>query len=114
MDGNYHKVRDIIWPRADTLVWLDYPLPVIMWRLFKRGASRVVTREKLWNGNQETLHGLFFSRDSLFIWALKKQWSRRREYPALFRQPQYAHLTIIRLPSPRKTQKWLSSVEGEQ
>ena len=53
-DGNYSVVRDIVWSRADTLVWLDYALPVILWRLLIRTARRVAWREELWNGNRET------------------------------------------------------------
>jgi adenylate kinase family enzyme len=52
VDGNYGIVRDLVWPRATTLVWLDYPLRVIMWQLFWRTLRRCVTREELWNGNQ--------------------------------------------------------------
>src|SRR5205823_6990985 len=40
VDGGYGKVRDIVWGRAETLVWLDYGLPVILWRLLKRTLRR--------------------------------------------------------------------------
>lgn len=111
VDGNYSKVRDIIWARAEALIWLDYPLHIIFWRLLRRGLTRSITRQPLWNDNRETLRGQFFSRDSLFIWALKKQWSRRREYPQLFRQTENAHLIIVHLHSPRHTRHWLATID---
>jgi adenylate kinase family enzyme len=45
--GNYSKARDITWGRADTLIWLDYPLAVSLARLFRRTVGRIVTREEL-------------------------------------------------------------------
>ena len=110
VDGNYSKVRDIAWGRADTLVWLDYPLSLILWRLVRRTTARVVTRVELWNGNRESLRGAFFSRDSLFVWALQTYRRRRIEYTTLPRQPEYAHLQMIRLPSPTATRRWLARI----
>src|SRR3954469_22164980 len=39
-DGNKRAVRDLVWPRADTVVWLDYSIGVSLWRLAKRARSR--------------------------------------------------------------------------
>jgi len=47
VDGNYSKVRDLVWGRADTVVWLDYSLPVTMWRLLVQTLRRVLTGEEL-------------------------------------------------------------------
>ncbi|MGB9723987.1 MAG: AAA family ATPase [Chloroflexia bacterium] len=107
VDGNYSRVRDLVWSRADTVIWLDYALPVILGRLLRRTIRRIFTREVLWAGNRETFRGGFLSRDSLFLWALRTYGRRKREYPALFQQPEYAHLTVIRLRSPRQTRRWL-------
>ena len=34
--GNYGQVRDLVWPAADTLIWLDLPFPLVMSRLVRR------------------------------------------------------------------------------
>lgn len=107
--GNYSKVRDITWGRADTLVWLDYPLPLILWRLLRRTIRRVVTQEELWGGNRERFWTQFASRDSLFLWAIQTYGRRRREYPAALAQPAYAHLAVWRFRRPAETAAWLES-----
>jgi adenylate kinase family enzyme len=71
VDGNYSSIRDLTWPRAEAVVWLDYPLPLILWRLWKRTWKRVLSKEILWGTNKERLLPQFFSKDSLFLWALK-------------------------------------------
>jgi len=111
VDGNYSRVRDLVWSRADTIIWLDYALPIILGRLFRRTIRRILTREELWGGSRETFRGGFLSRDSLFLWALKTYWRRRREYPVLFRRPEYAHLQVVRLRSPRAAERWLCQLK---
>lgn len=109
-DGNYSKVRDVVWGRANTLVWLDYPLPVIMGRIVWRTLRRVVTREELWNQNREDFVGTFFRRDSILLWALQTYRRRRREYPELLARPEYAHLRVVHLHSLRQARRWLKSL----
>lgn len=106
VDGNYSKVRDIVWGQADTLIWLDYSFVLISWRLFKRSIKRSVSREDLWGtGNRETLRTQFLSRDSLFNWARKTHFSRRKTYPIAMKD--YPHLTIVHLKSVRETERWI-------
>lgn len=110
IDGNYSRAREILWPRADTVVWLDYALPRVLWRLWWRTMRRGVGREELWSGNRERLHTHFFTRDSLFLWALQTYKRRRREYPELLARPEHAHLKLVRLHSPSQADRWLGSL----
>lgn len=109
VDGNYSKVRPLVWGRADTIVWLDYPFPVVMGQLFKRTIRRVMLQEACCNGNRETLQQSFFSQDSILLWAFRTYDKNRRRYQALFEQPEYAHLKKVRLASPKATQSWLAT-----
>ena len=111
VDGGYSKVRNLIWPKATDVVWLDYALALKMSRLFWRTLRRSMTGEELWNGNRERFRNAFLSRDSLFVWLLKTHWSRRRLFPQAFAQPEHAHLRVVRLRYPRETKRWLSGVE---
>ena len=108
VSGNYSRVRDIVWGRADTVIWLDYPLRVALGRLFRRAIRRVVTREELWSGNRETFRGQFLSRDSLFLYAIRSHARHRRNYELAIQQPDYAHLAVLRFRSPRETDDWLA------
>jgi adenylate kinase family enzyme len=106
-DGNYRAVRVYTWGRADLIIWLDFPLPLTLWRLTRRTYSRLRRREVLWNGNRETLRNYFLSKDSLLLWALQTHWRHRRQYPE-----QFAALgarDVVRLRSPRELERWLAS-----
>ena len=113
VDGNYGKARDLVWARADTIVWIDYSLPVIFWRLWWRTLKRMVTREELWSGNRENARNAFFSRDSLFLWVLTSRPRHRRDYPILLQKPEYTHLKLIHLNSPRETDTWLAELGSD-
>lgn len=114
VDGNYDKAREIVWPRADMVVWLDYDLLRILWRLSRRTVGRLVRRETLWNGNRETWSSQFLSRDSLFVWLLKTYKRIRLRYLQRMAQPEYAELQFVRLRSPRAARAWLSRVPNCQ
>lgn len=110
--GNYHVVRDLIWPRAEAVIWLDYSFPVVFWRLLTRTIRRGITQEELWNGNRENFwwHLRLWSEESLFHWLLKTYWRRKREYPKLLAEPQHIHLRIFHFKSSNRTKEWLSKL----
>ncbi len=109
-DGNYSVTRDVVWTRATAIVWLDYTFGLVFWRLLLRTLRRGILRETLWNGNKENLFDHFFTKNSLFLWAFKTHWRHRRTLPPAFAEPQYAHLRLVRLRSPRETARWLEHV----
>jgi adenylate kinase family enzyme len=110
VDGNYSKVRDIVWSRADTIIFLDYSFWVVIERLLKRTLRRSIKQEELWNGNREDLQKAFLSQDSILLWMLKTYHRNHKEYPILFQQPKYTHLSIVHLQSPSMTDEWLLSL----
>lgn len=101
VDGNYRIVRDLIWSKAETVVWLDYSFPRTFWQLFSRSIHRLVTRKELWAGNRESW-ALFFSRKSIMMWFFQTYWKKKRDYPVLLADPRYAHLKVFRVMSPRE------------
>lgn len=45
--GNYSALMPITWTRADTVIWLDYPLWLCLWRVTKRAIINLVTKQWL-------------------------------------------------------------------
>ena len=111
VDGNLNsQERDIVWGKADTVVWLDYSFSVVMSRGVWRTFQRVVTQHEGCHGNRETWKTTI-SRDSIILWVLQTYHKRRREYPLLLKKPEYAHLQVVHLHSPKAAQDWLVNLK---
>ena len=111
VDGNYSRTaHNPRWDRAQTVVWLDYAFLVCGWRLLRRTVLRVAKREELWHGNRETFWHSFAGRDSILLWFLRTFRRRRRQYEATMADPANAHLTFVRVRSPREAGRWPAAI----
>jgi adenylate kinase family enzyme len=91
VDGNYarHGIRDVVWPRADTIVWLDVPRWTAMTRVVRRTLRRVFTREKLWGGVREP-------------------------FEEVLADGEWDHATVHRLRTSAEVTRFLDSLTGVQ
>ncbi len=106
VDGNYSRARDLVLARADTLILLDYPLPLILARLTRRTFRRWSRNEVLWGVNRESLWKHFFTRDSLYLWVLQTYRRRRQQALDLIADPQNRDKTVLHFKSPSATDEW--------
>lgn len=113
-DGNKSAVRDLVWPRADTVIWLDYPLVVCLWRLGRRAVWRtsMLTSRAAETGEKAGLPKQLLAAAKGVLTALRSHRGQRRQYPRMFAEPRNQHLAVARLRSPRATRRWLERVQG--
>ncbi len=99
VDGNYTVARDILWARADTVIFIDLPRWQVMRQLVPRTVRRVVTREPLWNGNRERWKNLVSldPMQSVVVWSWTRHSLQRQRYEAATVDPAWAHVRFIRL-----------------
>jgi adenylate kinase family enzyme len=80
-DSTYHHMLGtLVVDRADMLVWLDLPVPLVMVRLVRRTYVRRRAGTVLWNGNVEPARWIESWRS--LIWpALRRAYENRHELP---------------------------------
>jgi adenylate kinase family enzyme len=109
IDGNYSAVRDLVWARADTVVFLDVPRRKAMVSVIRRSAGRVVRRTELWNGNRETARNVL-ARDSIVLWTWTQHHKYADRYIAAASDPRWSHLEFVRLRSRGEAGDWLAGL----
>jgi adenylate kinase family enzyme len=105
----YPQIRDLLWSRADTIVWLDYSRPVVMRRVLRRSVVRTLFRRRIFGGNRETAAS-WFSASHPAWWAWAQHASRRADISARCADPGFAPLDVIRLTTPRAAAGWLAGL----
>jgi adenylate kinase family enzyme len=114
VDGNYSDVRDLIWARADTVIWLDLPRGAVMRQLVRRTLWRAITRTQLWNGNTEPWWDMFRidPERSLLRWAWTRHATYQERYLAARRDPANKHLVFVRLASRADVARFVAGLPG--
>lgn len=108
-DGNYLEILpELLWARADTLVWLDLPRRLALRRALLRTVRRLASRRVLWGTNKETLSVL---RPA----SLRALWLRWPSYhdriEALLERPP-STLTVVQLRSPGDVEGWMETLKS--
>ena len=112
--GNYSRfTRPILWPRVETMVWLDMPLRLRVGRVLARSWSRWRSKELLWGTNRERFWGQLkvWSEDSLLWWAVTQHARHRRQMLQVAWDPQWRHIRFVRLVSAAEVDAFARSVE---
>ncbi len=112
VDGNYRSFRDEIWPHATNLIWLDYPMTIILFRILKRSIRRLSQHEILWNGNITNFKREFIGHNSILYDSIHTYLFRKKDYNLAINDKKFAHLNVIKLTSPKDTKIWIQSIEN--
>ncbi|MEU6713476.1 hypothetical protein ABZ897_18490 [Nonomuraea sp. NPDC046802] len=99
VDGNYSLVRDLVWSRADTVIWIDLPRHRVMRQLLSRTLRRMATGAELWNGNKESFRFLLHKDESIIRLAWIKHATYRDRFRRAAADPANGHLTFLRVAS---------------
>jgi adenylate kinase family enzyme len=116
VDGNYSAVQDLIWDRADTVIWLDLPRWRVMRRITWRTLRRVITRAELWNGNREPWSNLLRAdpERSVIAWSWTRHHVYRDRFLRAMADPANAHLRFVRLTQPAEAAVVLAEASVSQ
>ncbi|HEY4236394.1 MAG TPA: hypothetical protein VGM45_03535 [Gaiellaceae bacterium] len=110
-DGTYHTIiGDLVLERAETVAWLDLPVPLVMWRLVRRSWVRKRDKVVLWNGNVEAP---WMEQIRWLIWpACKRAFENRRRLPKHFAL--HPQLEVHRLRSDAAVEAFVQSIQATE
>ena len=101
-----------MWPRADTVVWLDLPRAMIIGQVVTRTLARVALRRTLWSGSRERWRDVLTldPEKSVIMWSWHQHGRKRLQYRAAMSDPTWSHLRFVRLTSRRETAAFVRSL----
>ena len=113
--GSYRATAQrAFWPRLETIVWLDMPAVLCIWRMLRRSWRRWRSGELLWGTNRERFWPqlmVWRQADSLLWWIVTQHHRRRRECFHAMADPRWSHIRFVRLVSRTDVDAFACAVE---
>ena len=100
ISGNYSKLQHLTLGRADTVVWLDLPLHVLLWRIVKRSIEQRKSKSTICNGNYQSLAQFWW----LFKHLFQSYWRKKKRYKNLKKA---SKANWVQLTSTKAVTAWL-------
>ena len=103
------------WHRLDTVIWLDLPMPVLLYRMLHRSWRRWRDRELLWGTNYESFWGqlaVWRGEDSLIWWIVTQHYRKRRAMLDCIANASWDHINFVRYRSARAAEQALFKDSG--
>ena len=106
LDGAPYYADELVYSAADTVVFLDYPKALVLWRVLRRTARVEVLRRQAGAHRPQGLPALRDPEHPL-RWAWASHADRHREGLALMARPGLAQTQILRFTCPAMARRWL-------
>ncbi len=108
-DGPPYFVDDLVYPAAQSVIWLDYSRTLVLWRAVRRSLRRTFAppepgEKRGWRLRQWIAPGGPCFAGSVYA-------GRRREFRQLQHRPE-AVGKVLRFGGPAAAQAWLASLEA--
>lgn len=107
LDSVGGRWRDLVLPRTELIIALDYPRWLSLARLIRRTVVRVVRRDVICNGNRESLR-IALSSDSIVVWHFQSFARKRRRIRAWAADPEGPR--VLRFRRPKDLDRWVDSL----
>ncbi|MFE9045235.1 adenylate kinase [Streptomyces sp. NPDC007818] len=114
VEGNFSKLADVVWHRAEVLVWLDLPLRLVVWRITIRNLRRLSGLDRSAQARRLTWERAFFGRRSLLRTAVRKYRHNRPRYARQVAETAALGVRVVRLRSGREADAWLAQQLGRR
>lgn len=113
--GSYRAIAQrAFWGRTQTIIWLDLPVGLCVWRMLKRSWRRWRSGELLWGTNRERFWPqlmVWRQADSLLWWIVTQHRRRRRQAFEAMADSRWAHIRFVRLVTRRDVEAFAQAVE---
>ncbi|MFF9344921.1 adenylate kinase [Streptomyces sp. NPDC014773] len=114
VEGNFSKLADVVWHRAEVVVWLDLPLRLVVWRITIRNLRQLFGLDTSAQARRLTWGRAFFGRRSLLRTAVRKYRHNRPRYARQVAETAALGVQVVRLRNGREADTWLAEQLGRR